>query len=377
MSTDWVAASVRARSMAQRRLGAATCRTVAAQPTLAAGLALLAESVYGGRLAAVRADAARADAVTSGDDGAASRSGASADGGAKSRARVTVPPATPSLPAVEHALRATTLWQLRVLSGWLPVSGSRLARALAAEYEVENILALAARLTPGAPDATGATIVPEGPGSPRAAASVAIPPATTADPAYLDLGALRTAWPRARTAQTPEELAGVLRASRWGEIGTGSSSLRDILTLSRLGRLAAESLSARPWTQSEAGLLVARVRLVDQAEPSPRFRQLARPLVGMRWLQATTMPELRDALPHAARATLDGIDGPRDLWRAEARHHDTLESDALRLLRAALPGPDVVLGGVITLAVDAWRVRAALAAAATGRGASEVLDAVA
>ncbi|MFN2318466.1 MAG: hypothetical protein ABR500_02135, partial [Dermatophilaceae bacterium] len=202
-------------------------------------------------------------------------------------------------------------------------------------------------------------------------------PSAVAEPAYLDLGALATAWPRARTAQTWEELAQVLRTSRWGELGPGPSSLRDVLTLSRLGRLAAESLSARPWTQSAAGLLVSRVRLVDQAEPSPRFQQLARPLVGARWLQASTMPELRDALPHAARTTLDGIDDPRDLWRAEARHHVTMESDALRLLRAALPGPDIILGGVIALGVDAWRVRAALAAAATGQGGSEVLDAVA
>ena len=321
MNADWVAASVRARSMAQRRLGADPCRTVAAQPTLAAGLALLAETVYGVRLAAVQSDS-------------------------------TASPSALTLAAVEHALRATTLWQVRVLSGWLPVAGSRLARALAAEYEVDNILALAARLHPGAPG-------------------------TSAEPVYLALGALATAWPRARTAQTPDELAQVLRASRWGEIGTGPGSLRDILTLSRLGRLAAESLPARPWTQSAAGLLVARVRLVDQTEPSLRFRQLARPLVGARWLQATTMPELRDTLPHAARSTLDGIDDPRDLWRAEARHHESMESDALRLLRAALPGPDVILGGVVILAVDAWRVRAALGAAAAGRGASEVLDAVA
>ena len=39
--------------------------------------------------------------------------------------------------------------------------------------------------------------------------------------------------------------------------------------------------------------------------------------------------------------------------------------------------PLIVLGGATVLAVDAWRVRAALAAAATGAGGSEVLDAVA
>jgi hypothetical protein len=37
----------------------------------------------------------------------------------------------------------------------------------------------------------------------------------------------------------------------------------------------------------------------------------------------------------------------------------------------------VVLGVAAVLAIDAWRVRAALAAAASGAGSSEVLDAVA
>lgn len=366
MNADWVAASVRARSMAQRRLGAAPCRTVASQPTLGAGVALLAETVYGARLVAVQSDA-----TAQADDGAAARSGARADDSTTSRTRVAASPTPPTLADVERALRATTLWQLRVVSGWLPVSGRRLARALAAEYEADNILALARRLQPGEPGPV------EGPGSPPGPASAGSAQGAVAEPSFLDLGALATAWPRARTAQTWEELAQVLRTSRWGEIGPGPSSLRDVLTLSRLGRLAAESLSARSWTQSAAGLLVARVRFVDQAEPSPRFQQLARPLVGARWLRASTIPELRDALPHVARTALEGIDDARDLWRAEARHRLTMESDALRLLRAALPGSDVILGGVTALGVDAWRVRVALAAAATGQGGSEVLDAVA
>lgn len=302
MNADWVAASVRARSMAQRRAGAARCREVAARPTLAAGLALLADTVHGPRLAGVT-----------------------------------------SLPAAEHAIRATLLWQLRVLGGWIPASGSPLARALAAEYEAENILALAAGL---------------------------------ASPGFLDLGALATAWPRAQGAASPAELATVLRTSRWGDVGTERPH-RDLLTLARLGRLAAESVAARPWAKAEAGLLVARVRLVDDADPSPRLRRLARPLIGDRWLAATSLPALRDTLPRPARDLLTGVDDPRELWRAEARHHAAVEADAFHLLGAALPGADVVLGGVTVLAVDAWRVRAALAAAAVGAGTSEVLDAVA
>jgi hypothetical protein len=37
----------------------------------------------------------------------------------------------------------------------------------------------------------------------------------------------------------------------------------------------------------------------------------------------------------------------------------------------------VVLGAIAVLAMDAWRVRVGLAAAAAGTGSSEVLDAVA
>jgi len=54
-----------------------------------------------------------------------------------------------------------------------------------------------------------------------------------------------------------------------------------------------------------------------------------------------------------------------------------VEADGLALLSRPRPGPEVVLGAIAVLSVDAWRVRAALAAAAAGAGSSEVLDAVA
>jgi hypothetical protein len=47
------------------------------------------------------------------------------------------------------------------------------------------------------------------------------------------------------------------------------------------------------------------------------------------------------------------------------------------MLRTANPGPEPVLGALAVLAVDGWRVRAALASAAVGAGPSEVLDVVA
>lgn len=307
MRGDWVAASVRVRAMATQRVGAGGARRIAAQPSLAAGLALLSGTVYG--------------------------------------------PATAGagpLAAAERAVRATALWQLRVLGGWLPQSGSALARAVAAEYEAENILALAAGLAGE----------------------------TAAEP--FELGALATAWPRLREAASPTELAALLRGSRWGVADVaGGAALRDLLTLRWWGRLAALSAPTRPWARTAAALTAARVVLVDGTEPSPLLRHAARPLVGDQWSGAHTLAQLRDALPTSARGALADVGRVEDLWRAEARLRATMEADGFRLLRAELPGPSVVLGGLTVLGVDSWRVRAALAAAAVGAGSSEVLDAVA
>lgn len=308
MNADWVAASVRARSLAQRRVGAGASRRIAAQPSLAGGLALLAETVYADRL-----------------DGAS------------------------TLAAAERASRETVLWHLRVLAGWLPATGTRLARAAAGAYERDNILNLAHRLTDDR---------------------------STAKP--YDLGSLESAWQRLQLATSPEALTDALRTSPWGDPGPGNATaLRDVLTLVWLRRLAEVTPAARPWASAVATLTVARLRLVDRAEPSARLRQLVRPLLGDRWEHAGDITELQAVLPRSAQAVLRGISTPEDLWRAESRVRATVETDGFRLLRSSLPGPDVVLGSIAVLAMDAWRVRAALAAASAGTGSSEVLDAVA
>jgi len=308
MNADWVAASVRARSIAQRRVGAGTTLTIAARPSLAEGLSLLADTVYADRLHG------RTD-----------------------------------LAAAERATRETVLWHLRVLAGWMPATGTRLARAAAGGYERDNIVGLARRLDAGS---------------------------TSAEP--LDLGSLGSAWPRLQRATTGEELQDALRASSWGETGPGdTTSLRDILTVVWFRRLAEVTPVARPWAEAVAALTVARLRLVEGVDPSTRLRQLVRPLLGDQWETAADLAGLRARLPLSAQTVLRGIGGPEELWRAESRLRGIVEADGFRLLRGALPGPDVVLGGITVLAMDAWRVRAALAAAASGIGSSEVLDAVA
>ncbi len=307
MRTDWVAATVRARSMAQRRAGAGASRAMATQPTLDSAVSLLRESSYGQRLGRAR-----------------------------------------GLAGAERAVQETVLWQLRVLAGWLPASGTALARAAAGMYEIENIAALAHRLDGG--------------------------PASE----FYALGALGTAWPRLQRAGSPEELTTILRTSAWGDVGTaGPGPMRDALTVAWARRLAAAAPAARPWCGAVSVLTAARIVLVDGAVPSAQVLHQLRPVLGRSWENASGIAGFTAALPHSLREVLLGLASPKDLWRAEARAHAAVENDGFRLLRGSLPGPDVVLGAIAVLSLDAWRVRAALAAAAAGAGSSEVLDAAA
>ena len=86
------------------------------------------------------------------------------------------------------------------------------------------------------------------------------------------------------------------------------------------------------------------------------------------------MPALRARLPGDIRWTLEGIDGVGDLWRAEAGWWQRVEHDGFALLRGSSFDQRPVVGALAVLAVDAWRTRAALEAAARG-GAAPVLEA--
>ncbi|HEY8700129.1 MAG TPA: hypothetical protein VIM08_04055 [Arthrobacter sp.] len=315
-----MAASVRARAMAHRRVGAGASRSLAAEPILESALSSLRDSSYAERL----------------------------------RGKA-------GLPAAERAVRDTVLWQLRVLAGWLPASGTALARAAAGAFEIENIMALAHHLA----------------GGPK-------PP----EPYYL--GALATAWPRLRSAGSGGELAGILAATAWGpDVGAaalgaaglggegregGLGGLRDALTVAWARRLAAAAPPARPWCGAVCALTAARILTVDGGTPAAPILHLLRPVLGRRWETAVSLAEFTAALPPSLRTVLNGVLSPKELWRAEARMHAAVEKDGFQLLRGSMPGPDVVLGAIAVLSIDAWRVRAALAAAAAGAGSSEVLD---
>ncbi|WP_028267547.1 V-type ATPase subunit [Arthrobacter sp. MA-N2] len=305
MKADWVAASVRSRAMAERRVGAGSSREMAAQPTLDHALALLQESSYAERLRG-----------------------------------------NPGLPAAERAIHESVLWQLRVLAGWLPASGTSLARAAAGIFEIENVMALARRLAGGAES-----------------------------PEPYHLGALATAWPRLQSAGSSEELAAALHASAWGDVGVARpGDLKDALTVAWARRLAAVAPAARPWCGAACVLVAARILTVDGATPPAPVLRLLGPVIGRSWQDAKGLAEFSSALPPGLRNVVVGIESPTDLWRAEARARVAVERDAFQLLRRPMPGPDVVLGAIAVLFTDAWRIRAALTAAAAGAGSSEVLD---
>ncbi|MFI7063593.1 hypothetical protein ACIBL3_21590 [Kribbella sp. NPDC050124] len=308
MSAGWVAATVRAKAMARRRIGAGAARRIALAPSFADAIGLLEGTAY-----------RRASA-----------------------------PGT-SLPEAEWLITAAELWQLRVLSGWLPRSAVGLARALGARYECANIEAHARALAE--------------PGRRQR---------------YYELGSLALSWPRVAATASTHDLAVALGASPWGDPGDGSLQvLHDVLALRWLRMVAAEAPAAVDWVTGAAALVVAKQLLVRTTGPVEWLVRSAAPLLGPDWATARSVAALRTALPLAGRWALDGVDSAENLWRAEAGLAVRIESDGFRLLRRGTPGVDPFLGAVAVLAVDGWRTRVALGDAAYGGGPGEVLGVLA
>lgn len=98
MPASWVAASVRAKLLGNRRLGSAGAAAVARSGGLGPALQLLEASPYGTDL-----------------------------------------DSSMSLEAAQRQIAATTLWHLRLLAGWLPPGGSAVLQPLVAWFEIANI----------------------------------------------------------------------------------------------------------------------------------------------------------------------------------------------------------------------------------------------
>jgi hypothetical protein len=329
MSAEWVAATVRARAMARRRLGPVATRRLAAAPSLAVARAALAGTAY--------AEAAAPAALSA--PGSGSHPGSSSE---------LYLGSGDELASAQRAVAAAVLWQVRVLAGWMPSRGTPIARAVVAGFERENIVGQLRRLRGGTP------------------------------PEPFELGSLSTAWNRVRATASVPDLLAELAASPWGDIGVDDTAgVRDALGAAWLRRLALDLPSARPWATTAAVLLVARALLVEGVAPPPAAVVQLDGVLGRRWHDATTLDQLRAGLDAGAHRSLDGVGSVQQLWSAETGLWDALGQGGARLLRRPLPGPDRVVGALALLAADAFGVRAALAAAATGSGAGEVLVGVA
>jgi hypothetical protein len=310
MSAGWVAAAVRARAMSRRRLGQVAVRELAGAPDLESALSRLTRSPYAREV----------------------RTGM-------------------TLAEAERAVVAATVWNIRVLSGWLPRQGVSVMRVLLSPVEAANVVDHLDHLSRGMP----------GP-----------PP-----PAYR-LGGLSTTWPRLAATTTPEQVRAALATSPWGD--PGGTSPREVALAMRItaaDRIASAVPAAATWATGSVALLLAREVAAARVPLPLRARSDLAYVLGEAAADSTTRSALAQALPRSAAWALTDVAGPEDLWRAEARWWARVERDAFRLVRRSTPGPDAPIGTVALLATDAWRVRAALESAARHGRALEDFDVVA
>lgn len=306
MTTSWVSGVVRAKAFGRRRLGRVGVRALAGSPSLQEAVATLADTPYGHDVR-VGLDLAQA----------------------------------------QRAVGDCMLWNLRVLAGWLPSSGSEALRVLAGWFEIANVDELLRELD-GMP----------------------------AESPYR-LGTLATAWPQLAGSTSAAEVRERLARTSWGEVGGASRwDIQLGLRLAWADRVATQVPQLQPLAVGAAALLLARETVGPGRRLPDVSTRLAARVVGGQAAGASTLLELAAALPANAQWVLDGVDRPADLWAAETRWWRRLEQQSFALARAGHFDAPPVLGAVGLLAVDAWGVRAALALAVRS-AVGEVLAAVA
>jgi hypothetical protein len=242
---------------------------------------------------------------------------------------------------------AATTWQLRVLSGWLPPDGGGLARLAAAPIEIINIEGHLARLG--------------GDG---------------ANPIHM--GSLGVAWPRVGHTTSVEQVRSVLARSAWGDPGgTDRSVLAVGLRVAWARRLSHMLPSARTWALGALAVLIARERFVFEREIEAITATELDRLLGLQWRAATEIAELAERLPRSARWSLDGIDSPTEVWKAETAILRRVVEDARHRAISGRYDRETMADILALLLVDLWRVTAAIEGSGRGVAAIEVLDAVA
>ncbi len=306
MSARWVAASVRGRAAASRRVGPGHIRALASSGDLATAVARLSAGPYG-------------HDVRVGQD----------------------------LATAQHGVAATYLWNTRVLAGWLPPRGAEALRVLAAWAEIANVENLLRAWGDGG------------------------------SPAPYQLGSLATAWPRLCVASSRTEVRELLSSSPWGDPGGDDDhSIQVALRLTWCARVTASVPLAAGWARAAAVLLLAHEVVAGGRQLEPTTAELAARVLGPVATEARTLAELRLALPAALAWVLADVAGPESLWRAEAGWWRRLQADGTAMAVSARFDLTPVVGVLALLAVDAWRVRAALELASRGGRPLDGFDAV-
>jgi hypothetical protein len=317
MTAGWVAAATRGRALLGRTVGPTEAADIVEAPSWNEARRRLTQTTYGSDLTP---DADRRDAV--------------------------------------HAAHATTVWQLRVLAGWLPPGGSGLARLAVAPFEISNIERHLAGLAGGT--------------------------ATTP----FELGSLSVAWPRVATTATSAEARSALAHSAWGDPGGDDRTAVSVgLRVAWARRVLTQAASARPWAMGAMAILVAREHFVFERPITDATARDLDHALGTRWRTAKRIVDLADAVPDAAAWPLRDIDQPEELWRSELEFIRRVGTDAAPVAGCGRHGRATVVAIMALLLVDAWRIGAAIEGAGSGdfgRGAvgsddtgREVLDAAA
>ena len=315
MTAGWVAASTRARSLLHRTIGAEAARALTTAGSWTDARAQLVTSMYGTSLPA-EADRRTARAASS----------------------------------------RATVWQLRVLAGWLPPAASSLARTFAAPLEIAEIDRHLRRLD-----------------------RVGVGSATTEPPPYVPLGSLATAWPRVARATTLDQVRSALARSTWGDPGVnGRAAIGVALRVAWGRRLVRQTPITTDWVHGAASVLIARERFLFGREiPDIPSRSLDE-LLGPRWRRASSVAALADDLPPSASWALSAADSSADeLWRSELAVIRRVGADAAAIVGTGRNGRDTVAAAMALLLVDLWRVTAAIESAGRAFVPAEVFDDVA
>lgn len=250
---------------------------------------------------------------------------------------------------IERAIGAGLLWQLRVLAGWQPRAGAQIVRALAGWFVLANVL--------------------------DHARALAGEPVT----APYRLGALDIGWTRLATTTTAAQLRAALTRSPWGD--PGDTSLAAIALAGRL-RWAAWAMGIAPtaaeWAAGALALMAAGAWFADERPPPDTAAEQVAALLGTDPRASGSIAEFAGRARPRARWALRDTTHADQLWRAEAGWWARLEADGRTMTRGAAFGGEQLAGCVALLAVDAWRVRAALQVVGTpGADGLAVFDALA